>query len=102
MSIIYTFKCNKCGNKITTREQECKHQSILDEAGWINEFESHTCEECRPKAIQECRNDCGTKIEYNTTGKYTKREQLLDAGWMDNQGDWFCDEHCLRDHLFGV
>ncbi len=101
MSIIYTFECNKCGNKIVTREQECKHESILEEAGWIQEYGSHTCRECRPTKIQGCTNECGNTTEYFTTGKETKREQLIDDGWIESDGEWFCGDECQRDHLFG-
>ncbi len=102
--ITYTFECNKCGNKITTREPEHKHASILNEAGWEHYpgLDTHICRECRPKAKIECVNGCGSRMEHNTTGKYTKEEQLRDAGWVESDGEWFCDDHCCRDNLFGI
>jgi len=104
MSMLYTFNCDICGNKISTRDQECEHQEILEEAGWISApgCNAHVCRECRPKSKQECDSKCGTTVEINTTGKFTKEEQLHDEGWIQDGGKWFCCNYCHRDHLFGV
>jgi len=99
--IIYEFECNNCGNKITTREQESKHKQILKDAEWEQTYGSHTCRECRPKGIQRCHNKCGSRATYFITDQLSKEDQLRDQGWVEHQGDWFCDDHCLRDHLFG-
>lgn len=100
--ILYAFECNKCDNKITTREPESKHESILDELKWeyFPGLNTHTCRECRPKSTQKCDNDCGTTIKYNTTGKQNKKDQLEDEGWINDQEKWFCCDECHRESIF--